>query len=131
MDQVLLKEMLTTNLLKVELHDCDEYVAPEDEEDARFSYGCARFNLKDFLRPFCKELKLMSDIFPVKKVAAENQNLVDLNTTAKKNERTIEKSSPYLIHGTYAVIIAELSHTIGSFNEELELKLLKGKGENE
>jgi hypothetical protein len=31
-----LKEMLNTNVVKVELHDCDEYVAKEDEKDARF-----------------------------------------------------------------------------------------------
>jgi hypothetical protein len=46
---------------------------------------------------------------------------LDLNTTARKNERTIEKSSPYLINATYAVITADLSYPIGSFNEELEL----------
>jgi hypothetical protein len=49
------------------LHDCDEYVPPEDEKEAKFSVGCAKFTLKDFLRPNCKELKLRSDIFPVKK----------------------------------------------------------------
>lgn len=48
-----------------------------------------------------------------------------MNTTAKKNERTIEKSSPYLVNATYAVIVAEISYPIGSFNEEHELKLLK------
>jgi hypothetical protein len=69
---VLLKEILTTNLLKVELHDCDEYVAPEGEKDAKFSYGCAKYTLKDFLRPNCKELKLRSDIFPVKKEQIDN-----------------------------------------------------------
>ena len=31
------------------------------------------------------------------------QNL-DLNTTARKNEKTIEKASPYLMNATYAVI---------------------------
>mmetsp|Transcript_4970 Transcript_4970/g.3587 ORF Transcript_4970/g.3587 Transcript_4970/m.3587 type:complete len:147 (-) Transcript_4970:978-1418(-) len=117
--------MLTTNLLRVELHDCDEFVPPEDEAEAKFSYGCAKFTLKDFLRPFCRELKLRSDIFPVKKQVAINSNTMDLNTTARKNERTIEKSSPYLIHGTYAVVICELSTQIGSFDEEKELRALK------
>lgn len=117
--------MLTTKLVRVELHDCDEYVAAEDEKDAKFSVGCAKFTLKDFLRPHCKELKLRSDIFPVKREQTDNTQNTDLNTTAKKNERTIEKSSPYLINATYAVITAELSYPIGSFNEENELKLLK------
>lgn len=40
-DSVLFKEMLATKLIKVELHDCDEYVPIEDEKDAKFSVGCA------------------------------------------------------------------------------------------
>lgn len=66
-DPVSFKEMLAVNVLKAELHDCDEYVAPEDEGEAKFSVGCANFTLKDFLRPFCKDLKLRSDVFPVKR----------------------------------------------------------------
>jgi hypothetical protein len=50
---------------------------------------------------------------------------LDLNTTAKKGERGIEKSSPYLINATYAVLTAEMAVPIGSFNEELELRKLK------
>ena len=46
---------------------------------------------------------------------------MDLNTTARKNEKTIEKFSPYLIHASYAVIQANLSYPIGSFNLENEL----------
>lgn len=125
-DQVIFKEMLATQLLKVELHDCDEYVAPEDEKDAKFSIGCAKFTLKDFLRPCCKEIKLRSDIFPVKREQEDNTQNLDLNTTARKNERGIEKSSPYLINATYAVITAELAFPIGSFNEEQELAQLRG-----
>lgn len=41
LDPVLFKEMLATKIVKVNLHDCDEYVAPEDEKDAKFSVGCA------------------------------------------------------------------------------------------
>ena len=103
-------------MVRIELHDCDEYVAPEDEKDAKFSFGCAKFTLKDFLRPNCKELKLRSDIFPVKKELIDNTHNIDLNTTARKNERTIEKSSPYLINATYAVILANLTYPIGTFN---------------
>jgi hypothetical protein len=66
-DPVLFKELLATNLFRAELHDCDEIVAPEDEKDAKFSVGCAKFSLKDFLRPNCKDLKLRSDIFPMKR----------------------------------------------------------------
>lgn len=53
----------------------------------------------------------------MKKVERDNTLNLDLNTTAKKNEKTIEKSSPYLINGTYAVITADLSYPIGSFDE--------------
>jgi len=38
-DPVMLRELLATNLVKVDVHDCDEYVAPEDEKDAKFSIG--------------------------------------------------------------------------------------------
>ena len=71
-DPVLFKEMLGTKLVRVELHDCDEYVAPEDEKDAKFSVGCAKFTIKDFLRPNCKDLKLRSDIFPMKREQLDN-----------------------------------------------------------
>jgi hypothetical protein len=71
-DPVHFKELLATQLVRVELHDCDEYVAPEDEKDAKFSVGCAKFTLKDFLRPNCKDLKLRSDIFPVKREQQDN-----------------------------------------------------------
>ena len=94
--------MLATTLLKVVLHDCDEYVA--EDSDQNFSVGIAHFTLKDFLRPFCKELKLRSDVFPKKKAEVDNTQNLDLNTTARKNEKTIEKFSPYLINATYAVI---------------------------
>ena len=66
-DSVMFKEMLSTQLIKVELHDCDEYVAPEDEKDAKFSVGCAQYTIRDFLRPYCRDLKLRSDIFPMKR----------------------------------------------------------------
>ena len=71
-DAVLFKEQLATKLVRVELHDCDEYVAPEDEKEAKFSIGLAKFTLKDFLRPNCKDLKLRSDIFPVKREQQDN-----------------------------------------------------------
>lgn len=101
------------------MHDCDEYVtSKEDEKDAKFSYGCAKFNFKDLLRPNCKELKLRSEIFPVKRELVDNTQNIDLNTTARKNEKAIDKASPYLVNATYAVIIAELSYPIGIFNEE-------------
>lgn len=38
-DPVLLRELLATHLITVDLHDCDEYVAPEDEKEAKFSIG--------------------------------------------------------------------------------------------
>ncbi len=68
----MLKELLATHVVKVDLHDCDEYVPPEDEKDAKFSIGQAKFTFKDFLRPNCKELKLRSDVFPVKRELQDN-----------------------------------------------------------
>ncbi len=50
---------------------------------------------------------------------------LDLNTTAKKGERGIEKACPYLLNATYCVITADLSYPIGSFNEAEELKALR------
>jgi hypothetical protein len=38
-DPVLLKELLATRVVQVDLHDCDEYVPPEDEKDTKFSIG--------------------------------------------------------------------------------------------
>ena len=66
-DPVLFKELLVTQQVRVELHDCDEFVPPEDEKEAKFSIGCAKYTFKDFLRPNLKELKLRSDVYPVKK----------------------------------------------------------------
>jgi hypothetical protein len=122
-DPVLFREMLATKLLRVYLHDCDEVVS--EDTDALFSVGKASFNLKDFLRPFCKELKLRSDVFPTKKPEIDTTNNLDLNTTARKNEKTIEKFSPYLINATYSVILANLSHPIGSFDHDKEMNLIK------
>lgn len=75
-----------------------------EDGDRAFSSGIASFTLKDLLRPFCREMKLRSDIFPKKKPELDNTKNLDLNTTARKNERTIEKFSPYLNNATYAVI---------------------------
>lgn len=49
MNSVQLKELLSTELLRVILHDNDEYT---DHEEQEFSVGQASFTLKDFLRPF-------------------------------------------------------------------------------
>ena len=103
----------------------------EGEEAPKFSFGCAKFTLKDFLiNKHVHTLKLRSDVFPVKKAVAENLNQQDLNTTARKAERTIEKSSPYLINATYAVLAADLSYPIGSFDEEAEIKRIKEQQED-
>ena len=118
-DHVSFKELLATRLVKVVLHDCDE--STSDDTVHNFSTGVASFTLKDFLRPFCRELKLRSDVFPKKRLEQDNTNNLDLNTTARKNEKTVEKFSPYLINATYAVIQANLSFPIGSFNAEAEL----------
>jgi hypothetical protein len=57
----------------------------------------------------------------MKKSLVDNTNNLDLNTTARQNDKTLEKAVPYLSHSTYAVIQAELSFPIGVFNEESEM----------
>jgi len=125
LDHVLLREMLATKIVSVELHDCDEYIAnKEDAAVAKFSAGKAKFTFRDFLRKNCLELKLRSDVFPLKRDEVDNTQNLDLNTTARKNEKTVEKASPYLINSTYSVIIANLARPIGMFDEKAELELL-------
>lgn len=118
--------MLSSHPLKIELHDCDEFVKldPEDEPPV-FSYGCAKFSLKDLLSIYVNNMKLRSDVFPVKKALINTENNLDLNTTARKAEKTTEKSSPYLINSTYFVISVDLAHNIEPFNEEEELKKIQ------
>ena len=73
MDHVVLREMFATNIVSVELHDNDEYLENKDDAKmAKFSIGRAKFTLRDFLRPNCHELKLRSDIFPLKKDEIDN-----------------------------------------------------------
>ena len=118
----MLREMLATKIVGVELHDCDEYIEnEEDAANAKFSAGRAKFTFRDFLRKNCLELKLRSDVFPLKRDEVDNTNNLDLNTTARKNEKTVEKASPYLINATYSVVIANLARPIGEFREEQEL----------
>lgn len=116
----LFKENLATDLVRVYLHDCDEYVGADS--DATFSVGQAQFTFKDFLRPYCRELKLRSDVFPMKRVEVDNTTNLDLNTTARRNEKTVEKFSPYLSHATYFVLQANLAVKLGSFNHEAEME---------
>ena len=52
----------------------------------------------------------------MKKPIIDNTENLNLNETARKNEKTIEKFSPYLINATYAVLQANLAYPIGSFN---------------
>ena len=64
---------------------------------------------------------MRSDIFPLKRNEVDNTQNLDLNTTARKGEKSVEKASPYLVNSTYAVLIANLARPIGEFNEALEL----------
>ena len=77
------------------------------------------------MRKNCLELKLRSDIFPLKRVEVDNTQNLDLNTTARKNEKTVEKASPYLINSTFAVLVANLARPIGVFDEKVELEKYK------
>lgn len=73
LDYVKLKEMLATNIVSVELHDNDEYMDDkEDEANAIFSAGKAKFTFRDFLRANCLQLKLRSDVFPLKRDLVDN-----------------------------------------------------------
>lgn len=123
MDPVSLKESLTTKIVSVDLHDCDEYV--EDEENAVFQHGRAKFSFRDFLRKNCLEVKLRSDVFPLKRNDVDNTTNLDLNTTAKKNEKTVERACPYLVNSTAAILVANLARPIAPFDHDIELKKLK------
>lgn len=115
MDPTQLKELFATRTVKVFLHDCDEYT--DDDQNATFAVGQAQFSFRDFLRPFCTEIKLRSDVFPMKKAIVDNTAVLDLNTTARKTDKTIDKFSPYMQNMTYFVLKADLAATIGSFDE--------------
>jgi len=54
----------------------------------------------------------------MKKSLVDNTLNLDLNTTARKNEKTVDKCSPYLAKMTYAVLQANLSFPIGTFDEQ-------------
>jgi len=110
---------LASKNFKLELHDCDEEIKADDPY---FGYGKAKFSLKDLLNPYCKQLKLWSDVYPVKRTLLNMDSNLNLNATARKSERTIEKASPYLINSTYFNITVDLAHPIGMFNEEEEKK---------
>ena len=110
-DPVLLKEMLATQLIRVFVHDSDEFV--DSDEKVHFSTGQSNFSFKDFLRQYCRELKLRADVFPVKRQVVDNTQNLDLNTTAKKGILGRERLTPYLTNGTYAVVVANLLHPIG------------------
>lgn len=119
-------EQLASKTMNLELHDCDEEMKDKDDPP-KFSFGLAKFHLKDLLNRHCCNMKLRSDVFPVKRALVNNEDNLNLNTTARKEERAIEKSSPYLINGTFFVISVDLAYNLGEFNEEEELAKLKPK----
>jgi hypothetical protein len=53
----------------------------------------------------------------MKKAIVDNTAVLDLNTTARKTDKTIDKFSPYMQNMTYFVLKADLAATIGSFDE--------------
>lgn len=102
-------------MVKVYIHDSDEYY--EQDEARVYAKGLAQFTFRDFLRPFCRELKLRSDVFPCKRVNDDNTGNLDLNTSARKEERPQDKLNPYLFNATYCVIRANLAVPIAHFDE--------------
>jgi hypothetical protein len=116
------KNLATSAVTRVELHDCDEYIKrKEDAEAAIFSAGKAKFTFRDFLRKNVLELKLRSDVFPLKRDEVDNTQNLDLNTTARKGERGVDTGSPYLNSSTFSVIIANLARPIGPVDHDKEL----------
>jgi hypothetical protein len=81
-DAISLREKFATKVVHVYLHDNDEEYAEDPERE--YTKGVAKFTLRDFLRPFCKEIKLRSDVFPCKRVSDDNTKDLDLNTSARK-----------------------------------------------
>jgi len=55
----------------------------------------------------------------------DNTQNLDLNTTAKKDIQGKAKLSPFLMNGTYAVVVANLLNPIGVFNLDKELHSLE------
>lgn len=51
-DPTQLRELLSTKLVRVYLHDCEEYVSKDS--NVTFAVGQASFSFRDFLRPYCK-----------------------------------------------------------------------------
>jgi hypothetical protein len=62
---------------------------------------------------------LRSDVFPMKKEIIDTTNNLELNTTARRNDKTLDKFSPYMTHMTYAVLEAKLAYPIGSFVDKV------------
>lgn len=56
----------------------------------------------------------------MKKEIIDTTNQLDLNTTARRDDKTLDKFSPYMSHMTYAVLEAKLAYPIGSFDEKKE-----------
>ena len=88
-DHVLMKELLSSTPVRVILHDNEEYKNESDAE-CEFSVGQASFTLRDFLRPFTQELRLRSDVYPLKRALVDKTHNLDLNKTARQNEKVVE-----------------------------------------
>ena len=63
----------------------------------------------------------------MKRDLVDNSQNLDLNTTARKGENTVEKASPYLLNSTYATIITNLARPIGAFDAEHELEVYRAQ----
>jgi hypothetical protein len=74
-DPIKLRELLATKTVRAYIHDSDEYC----DEERDFAKGLAQFSFRDLLRPFCKEVKLRSDVFPMKRISEDNTKNLDLN----------------------------------------------------
>ena len=107
-------ENLSTKVLKVYLHDCEQYT---DDPQATFQKGKCQFTLRDLQGHFCRELKLRGEVVPTKREEIDNSQILNLNTTARKAELGKESLNPYLENDTYCVINIKLACPIEAFNE--------------
>lgn len=64
------------------------------------------------MRPFCREVKLRADVYPMKKEMTDTTNNLDLNGTARKADKCADKFSPYMQNMTHFVLNAQLAGPI-------------------
>ena len=124
-DVALMREYLASQLVHVNLHDCDKR-SPADST-VTFAKGQACISLKDFLQSNVREVKMRAEVCPVKREYVDTTRNLDLNASARKPEHKDQISSPYMDHGTYFVVHAELTRPIQHMGEPSDEELAGGR----